>query len=304
MKTKKTGKSKTAVCNIEMEFMEEMRNHGLEPAEVPRADGELHRIRDTRDKPGKKDLYYRLHDDGYPEGIFGHWSRLPDTKKWQPKHKNKLTHEERHQLKQLHEQRRVADELALQERRTECRARAAKMFAMAKDASNDHEYLKQKNVNAHGIKELDEVLLIPLYKDGILTGLQLILSEGTKRFLPGTEKTGAYFSIPGKGNNVYIAEGYSTAATIHELTGCTVHVAFDCGNLKAVAKAVKTAHPECELVICADNDRHTPGNPGLTNAKAAALATDAKLAIPTFPGDEGTDFNDMVAICGKGGAIC
>lgn len=288
--------------SIGLAFMEEMRNCGLDPAETPIADGALHRIRDSRDKSGKKDLWYRLYDDGFPEGFFGHWSRLPDTQKWQPRYKNKLTKKERQQLNILHEQRRAAEELALQQQRAECRTRAAKVLSTASDASHDNEYLIRKNVKSFGgIKEVEGILLIPLYKDGILTGLQYIMPDGKKRFMGGTEKAGAYFSITGSGNIMYITEGYSTAATIHELTGSTVVVAFDCNNLKAVAKAIKDAHAKCELVICADNDRLKPGNPGLTCAKSAALATGARLAVPIFPGDEGTDFNDLVAICGVGG---
>jgi putative DNA primase/helicase len=49
-----------------------------------------------------------------------------------------------------------------------------------------------------------------------------------------------------------------------------------------------------DLVICADNDRKTEGNPGLTAATAAAKATGARLAVPEFPeGVSGSDFNDL-----------
>jgi len=48
------------------------------------------------------------------------------------------------------------------------------------------------------------------------------------------------------------------------------------------------------LTICADNDRGTPGNPGVTAATAAAKAVGARLAIPEFPdGMKGTDWNDL-----------
>lgn len=52
------------------------------------------------------------------------------------------------------------------------------------------------------------------------------------------------------------------------------------------------------MIVCADNDRLTDGNPGLSHATAAASAIGATLAIPTFPGNMGTDFNDMVAMSG------
>ena len=52
------------------------------------------------------------------------------------------------------------------------------------------------------------------------------------------------------------------------------------------------------IIVCADNDRMTAGNPGLSCATAAATAYDARLAVPTFDGDLGTDYLDMRALCG------
>ncbi len=47
-------------------------------------------------------------------------------------------------------------------------------------------------------------------------------------------------------------------------------------------------------LACADNDRKTEGNPGLTAATAAAKETGARLAVPEFPEDAiGSDFNDL-----------
>jgi len=37
-------------------------------------------------------------------------------------------------------------------------------------------------------------------------------------------------------------------------------------------------------VICADNDAGTPGNPGLTHARAAARAVGADVVTPDFAG--------------------
>ncbi len=289
---------------IELALFKEMQRKGLQPSVPLVADGELHRIADNRDRRGKKDIWYVLYDDGYPAAWFGHHSRLQETQKWELRQASTLTPEEREIERLLIEDRRKEQELSLEERRANCRAKAVKYFEWADDPSPDNEYLVRKNVKAYGIKEVEGMLFIPLYKNGIMTGLQFIKSNGAKTFLSGTEKSGAYFTIPGEGKKIYLAEGYSTAASVHEITGGTVVVAFDCGNLMAVAKTLRKSHPSCELIICADNDRNTPGNPGVTKAMAAAAATGAKLAIPTFPGDEGTDFNDLVAICGAGGVPC
>jgi putative DNA primase/helicase len=69
---------------------------------------------------------------------------------------------------------------------------------------------------------------------------------------------------------------------------------MNAGNLLPVAKAARAAWPGADLVICADNDRKTAGNPGLTAATAAAKAVGARLAVPEFPeGASGSDFNDL-----------
>jgi putative DNA primase/helicase len=56
--------------------------------------------------------------------------------------------------------------------------------------------------------------------------------------------------------------------------------------------------PDLPIVICADDDWQTPGNPGLTKARAAAEAIGGLLAVPVFGEDrplKATDFNDMAA---------
>lgn len=36
------------------------------------------------------------------------------------------------------------------------------------------------------------------------------------------------------------------------------------------------------IILCADNDRFTPGNPGVTKAREAAIAVDGYLTVPRF----------------------
>lgn len=277
-----------------------MQNAGLEPEEQIIDDGIFHaHVRDKQDKAGKKDLWYILYPDGVPAGRFGHWSRLPDGQSWQAKPGNTLTTQESNQIMERREQARAAREMALQEVRTACRAKATKMLESAHNVNADHAYLIKKNVKPYGAKQLKDMLLIPVRKGKTLTGLQIIMPDGSKKFLTGTEKTGAYLAIKGKGKTVYLVEGWATGATIHELTSATVIVCYDCQNLEAVSKEIRAKGPEYDMVMVADNDRLTAGNPGLTKARAAALATGARLVIPTFPGDDGTDANDLHAISGK-----
>jgi putative DNA primase/helicase len=91
-----------------------------------------------------------------------------------------------------------------------------------------------------------------------------------------------------------ICEGYATAATLHDATGDAVAVAFDCGNLARVAAKLRERYPRAEIVIAADNDRFTDGNPGLTAARTAAGGVRARVAVPMFANSEdGTDWNDF-----------
>ena len=77
-------------------------------------------------------------------------------------------------------------------------------------------------------------------------------------------------------------EGYATGATVHEAVGGLVVIAFHAGNLKPVAVAIGQQYPDATIVIVADNDRWTEGNPGVTKAKEAAESIGAMIVIPEF----------------------
>jgi putative DNA primase/helicase len=280
-------------------FTEAMRTiAGLEPDETIIADGVLHRIRDKQDKPGKKDLWYVLFLDGVPAGSFGHWSRLPDGYNWQAKADSTLTPQERNQIKERREQAQAARQAAQAEVHTACIVKAESMLNASSDPDPEHAYITGHQITPHGARQLKDMVLIPLRRGKVLTGLQIIMPDGSKKFLTGTEKQGAYFVIKG-GTLVILCEGWATGCTIHELTGATVLVCFDCGNLLKVAQDSRLKSPKGDFIICADNDRLTAGNPDLTKARAAALAIGARLAVPVFPADNGTDFNDLARLEGQ-----
>jgi putative DNA primase/helicase len=276
---------------------------GLEPDEPIVADGLRHRIRDKQDKPGKKDLCYILHPDEPISGWFMHWGKFQDGHNWTLKSETAFTPEERRKWQKQIESDRKQREQEQTERHAECRVKAAKMLEAAHDVNADHPYILKKRITPCSSKQLKDMLLIPVRKGKTLTGLQIIMPDGSKKFLTGTEKAGAYLVIKGTGKTVYLVEGWATGCTVHELTGATVIVCFDCGNLEAVASEIRAKGPDYDMVLVADNDRLTSGNPGLTKARAAALATGARLAIPIFPGDIGTDVNDMAEINGKDAVI-
>ncbi len=193
---------------------------------------------------------------------------------------------------------------------------AGELWADASEAGQSP-YLQRKGVQGHGVRYLaDGTLLVPMRNAaGELQNVQRIApakpANGApeKRFLPGGRKSGLWHLIGSlEGAAVLLlAEGYATAASLHEATGRPVGVAFDAGNLVHVAKMVRELHPTLPLLVCGDDDRETEQrtgkNPGRLKAAAAARAakTSQASAATVFPDGlpgGGTDFNDLAAHAG------
>ena len=132
-------------------------------------------------------------------------------------------------------------------------------------------------------------MVVPLYSEagGELVNVQLIDREGNKRYLPGGQKAGAFHRIAG-GALVVICEGVATGLSIHHATGATVYCALDAGNLLAVARYVGGIEDPLQpsrLIVCADNDAGTPGNPGHTKAMEAVTQAGGIVVLPPEAGD-------------------
>lgn len=179
------------------------------------------------------------------------------------------------------------------------------------------DYLEKKGVGAHGVRYTPQGALAVAMHDamGRVHGLQFILDSkrharrikqlGRKKtyWPPGVSTTGHYFLIGAPRGLVLVAEGYATAATLHEATGHPVAVAFDAGNLAHVVKALRKRYRDDRILVCADDDYLTDGNPGVTAASSAALVVQgAAWAAPRFTVDRGgkklTDYNDLQALEG------
>lgn len=247
------------------------------------ADGRLHRYRVEGDKAGSENGWYVLHLDAQPFGVFGSW-KTRQSETWTAGDRNQMSEADRRALHERMVAARAARDAEQAKIHSAARERAAKLWARAAPAGNDHPYLERKGVRAYGIRQLRGQIVIPLRDvDGELHSLQFIGSDGKKTLLTGGRKRSCYHAIGRPERALCICEGYATGATIHEATGHATAVAFDAGNLEPVAMALRGKFPRLALVICADNDTSTPGNPGLTAATAAALAVGAAVAVPTFP---------------------
>ena len=133
-------------------------------------------------------------------------------------------------------------------------------------------------------------LAVPLHDAaGRLWSLQSINGQGTKLFPKYGRKQGCFHLIgnPAGAPLLALAEGYATAASVHEATGWPVAVAFDAGNLLAVGRVLHERYPELPLLIAGDDDPTQPDNPGRSKAEAAARALGAWAVFPVWPGVEG-----------------
>lgn len=274
---------------IENDFKTVLGKMGLPTKDLITPDGKLHRFTVQGDRPGSKNGWYVLYGDGLPAGSFGSW-KTGFKGTWCAKAENTLTTSEREEYRRRMDASRKAREAEEQARRKAASDKALAIWKASSPAPDDHPYLVKKRVRNHGLRIHKEALVIPMRDSyGILHSLQFIDGDGNKRFLSGGRKKSCYFAIGSPLESLCIAEGYATAASVHESTGLPVAVAFDAGNLESVARALRAKFPEIEITLCADNDEQTPGNPGLTKAREAAAACGALLAVPPIAGD----FNDL-----------
>ncbi len=308
------------IANPTQEFQAAMSGVGLTPPDTINDDGATHRF-STNGKAGSKNGWYFLRVDGIPWGMAGDWAVNGGDPlcHWCAKSDTTMTQAERDQY-------RTQQTIAKAQREAEQEARHTAAAAMAQtlwEAATPciaHPYLEYKGVQAHGARVIDAakahamdgslsrvlrgmLLVIPMRNSaGDLRSLQFVTAEGTKRPLTGGQKQGCYYAMgKPKDSRLVVVEGFATGASVHECTGDAVAVAFDCGNLGAVAAALAAKHAGLGIIIGADDDHYTSGNPGMSAAKAAAQAVKGLVAVPDFGSnrpDGATDFNDLHQLCG------
>jgi putative DNA primase/helicase len=202
--------------------------------------------------------------------------------------------------------RQQADAAQRQAAHDHAASEAALMWQAASEAGAS-DYLTRKGVKPYGVRFApDGWVLVPLRDTaGRLWNLQRIAPTrpaggGTdKLFLKGGRKSMLWHwcGDPTGAAALLVAEGYATAASLHECTGRPCAMAFDAGNLMHVAKAVHQAHPAALIVVCGDDDRDTHArtghNPGRDKAKAAARAVAGLAVFPEPLPDGASDFNDL-----------
>lgn len=271
------------------------------------------KVEDSREKRG----WYMVHelrlDDGDTVlvGSYGIWrGNENNAQKIELGKIRKLTDDQRAALKKrmADDRKRIDAERAVEASKA---ARRAQQVWNKLSPIGSCDYLESKGVQAHGLRfSPSNCAYIPMLDaNGTVHGLQILLPKGhpriakterNKDFWPaGLVKKGHWFQLGAIRDIVLIAEGYATAASIFEATNLPVAVAFDAGNLLPVAETIKKRYRTAKVLICADDDFKSEGNPGMSAASAAALAVNGAVVSPAFTidrevGKKGlTDFNDL-----------
>lgn len=304
------------------------------------------RVEDDREKRG----WYILHEitlsggDKVLVGSFGIWHGAEANAQKIELNKIELTGEQKAAIrKRIADDKRRADNE--QKRRAEKAALQADKTWRHLLTDGDSGYLHIKGINAHGIRFTAKgAIAVPMLDtSGRIHGLQFILDKAKqkeqieknggrdKQFWPAGVVKIAHFHLIGSPTNILlIAEGYATAASLHEATGFAVAVAFDAGNLQSVAQALKKRYPMVHILICSDDDAyarcancqkpvnvnisatcpeckepHKKRNAGAEYAELAALSVGGRVIAPRFADpaarfdyycrNQGklTDFNDL-----------
>ena len=201
---------------------------------------------------------------------------------------------------------------------------ANRLWKIAKPCTQ-HPYQEKKKIGSHGARilvlnkdvdrwfhewiakhSLQGALLIPMMIDGRIVDLQLITLT-QKFFLPKGDHKSATFTLgkPAESDQLIIATGYATSATIYECTDIPVIAVFSDGNIDMAVNSIKRTYPKHSLIIAADNDIHSDDrkiNSGLVYSIAAAKKYDLLLAVPEFQGKK-VDYNDLFIALGKQAVI-
>lgn len=271
-------------------------------------------------------------DDGYCKVTLGKDSE--DT----------LTIEDRLAIKAAHKE---AERKLAEQRKAEIKRAAAWAASVWGKCTpcESHDYLTLKQIKPHGLRILPAdvgemslaviddsnffrlksavgALVVPMHDaKGGLCGLQFIYAKGhprrakierDKEFWPSGMAMGGTFGLIGavkREGIMLIAEGYATAASLHEASGQTVAYAFSANNLLKAGKQIAKEYKLLRVLFCADDDYLTEGNPGCTAAANASAEIERSAWIkPIFPTDEAghdlrngkslTDFNDLYCMTG------
>ena len=294
-----------AVVNPAAEFGQMLRDAGLLIKGEPVMDGKIQRVPVATGRPGAKDGAYCGFADGKPNGWYQNHKTGVQGKWLATGHV--LSDEAKRELHKEAANTLSAAEIERQAVQEKAQKRAYAKWMNAEPVQ-DHPYLQRKGVESFELRQDRQGnLVVPGFDldTGRLQTVEYINKDGGKWFEKDCPKKEAVCVLPNKdaletGNVVLMVEGYATGASVHQATSLPVTVAFDAGNIKDAALAIRKKLPHAQITICADNDPPRPDgiNIGVMKVKEAAAAiSGAKVVVADFSKDERSrglkDFNDL-----------
>ncbi len=315
------------------QFSQALRDAGLKVDGAPKMDGELHRVPVEGDAPRSRSGAYKGHLDGHPAGfIQNHKTGTRENWKSTGQAASALTVQDRAQMAADAAQKRH-DRAHVREQQAERTAQQVDAMWAAATPVQAHPYLADKGVQDHGLRQgapgqtisvngadgrsrelsVAGQLFVPVADEtGKLASLQFIRPDGAKMFMPDGKVESGHYVIGDarKEGPVLIAEGFATAATLHEMTGLPAIVAFNAGNLRPVAEVYRALDPTRAIYVAGDDDKHREAerdgqgrpkvNVGRVKAEEAAAAIGGQAVFPDFPDNTpGTDWNDLAKAQGR-----
>ena len=287
--------SRPLTANLKDEFEAFLFDHGLkpDPKKPILFDGSINRGYIEENGKTKMVGWFQCWlDQEVPFGQLGDWriDQQNPTAKWKPSNAGAvtLTDEQRAEIERLKAQAAVEKK----EKQNRAAKRAQNMWNRAQDIEI-HAYLRNKNVENHGLKaDHNNNLLVPMWnKDLDIVGLQFIAEDGEKRFLTGSKKQGSFY-ILGLDDletckTISYAEGYATAASYYEDTKQPTIVTFDAYNLTPVAETIVEFFADKHHLFIADHDDSETGEREAVKAAQAVRARGAtsEVVMPVTKGD-------------------
>ncbi|MEC6624356.1 LPD7 domain-containing protein [Enterobacter hormaechei] len=308
-----TGQSSTVTENLSPaeEFAQKLEDAGfiLPDNGLPEMDGKRHRVATEGDKAGTKSGIYQGYLDGRPAGWYQNHRSSEGKVNWTSTGTYQYDPVEAIKQRALAAQKRWDREIKAHDDYARIAKTLSSQWSKMPDAPDTHAYLARKGVTASAGVKLDKYdnLVIPLRNtDSELRSLQYIKPDGTKNLKKGAEKTGNYFVVGGALNPqvpLLYAEGYATAASLHQATGMPVIMTVDAGNMVTVSRKLSELYPDSAHIILGEDDFTKDDNKGLNKAREAAEAIGGTYIIPQFTESERalafagagsfSDFNDI-----------
>lgn len=268
----------------EIQLAAAIRDNDLAEIDNIQIDGKIHRFGPN------KTSWYIAYPDGIPAGAYGDWKQ-GISQRWRADMGRDLTTTET-----LAYKRHVQRAVEISEKQREKRAEVAgdvvtEIWNNATFAAPDHPYVRRKGIQPHGSRVTgDGRLVVPLYRNGELSSLQYISEDGSKTYHSGSSTKAAYWQIGSddEGGPLYVAEGFATAASIHEATGQPCIVTYSASNIPLTVERLRAKDKSRDIVIVADNDSSGVGQ---NYADQASAKYGARVVV--MP-NEGEDANDYV----------